>query len=89
MVESSSAGNPGTPLVYASGHFLSMDHTTRSFIEFASVMSFCLLDNVDAMKCDAPALQIEVKYCMEQVQKLNREFEELKVDIQAALKDIK
>ena len=40
------------------------------------------------MKCDAQALQIEVKYCMEQVQKLNREFEEIKVDIQAALKEV-
>lgn len=46
------------------------------------------LENIDATKCEAQALRMEVKNCTEQVQKLSKEFEEIKMDVQAALKEV-
>ena len=40
------------------------------------------------MKYEAQTLRMEVKNCTEQVQKLSKEFEEIKTDIQAALKEV-
>ena len=45
-------------------------------------------ENIDATKYGAQALRMEVKNCTEQVQKLSKEFEEIKADIQAVLKEV-
>ena len=45
-------------------------------------------EHIDATKCETQALRMEVKNCTEQVQKLSKEFEEIKTDIQAALKEV-
>ena len=43
-------------------------------------------DNI--MKSEAQALREEVKHCTEQVQKLSKQFEEIKMDMQATLKEV-
>ena len=68
---------------------------SHMIIYFLQMPLFCLLmyihhprDQNTAYMLEAQALRSEMKHCTEQVEKLSREFNEIKKDIEAARKEV-